>query len=220
MAAFAYTDAEKVKVELELGHDQEFTDDLDGLLADMVEQASRMIDGFKGVDPGAYKTDDVGLAADSGTDETRFFFGSGVTLQPIDHATNIAEVAIEETDNTFTVWVLDTDYFTLPYNAALISEPIRRLEVTGKTGSTKSIFRYGPKTIRVKGKFGIAALPPAGIARAALIQSQRWYMRALQGWQETGAVAELNQLRFTQKLDPDVEQILAVTFPHVSRVFV
>lgn len=220
MPEFKYTDAEKIKVELELGTDAEFPDGFDGLLSDMAEQASRLIDGFKHVEPGAYKTSDVGAAGDAGTDETRYYFGSGVPIQMIDFATSIAEIAVEETDGTYTVWALDSDYYTLPYNAALIGEPIRRLEIPGKTGSTKSVWTYGPKRVRVKGKFGIAANPPADVARAALIQCQRWYNRALQGWQETGAVPELAQLRFTQQLDPDVRQLLVGTFPHVARVAV
>ena len=136
----------------------------------------------------------------------------------IDFMTSFNEIAVEETDGTFTVWVLDTDFYTLPYNAALIGEPIRRLEIVPKTGPTKGVWTYGPKRIRIKGKFGIATDPPADIARAALIQSQRWYMRALQGWQETGAVAELSQLRFTQQLDPDVKTIFKSSFPHTSRI--
>jgi len=214
MADFLYTDAESVKSELELGSGQSFTDELDGLLISMIEQSSRLIDRFKSVEPGAYKT------ADIESNETRYYFGSGIEIQMIDYIPSIATVSVEETDGTFTAWTIDVDFYTIPYNAALIGEPIRRLETTRKTGSTKSVWPYGPKRIEVRGKFGIAVNPPADIERAALIQTQRFYQRALQGFRDTGAITEIGQLTYTKQLDPDVKNILTSAFPRVSRVAV
>lgn len=211
-AEFTYTTPDNVKAELELGSGTTFPSSLDGLLGDMIEQASRLIDSFKSVEPGAYKTADVAA------DETRYYFGTGLPDQPIDFTTSITTVAVEETDNTYTTWTVDVDFYTLPYNAALIGEPIRRLEIVPKTGTTKSVWTYGPKRVRVVGKFGVSVNPPADIARACLIQSQRWYHRAVQGWHDTGATSELGQLTFTQQLDPDIKTLLAGAFPHTSRV--
>lgn len=211
---FHYTDEDAVKSELELGGASDFPEALDPLLLRMIGQASRFIDGFKSLEPGAFKSADVSA------DETRYYFGSGLPKQFIDYLTDLTTVSVEETDGTYTPWTIDVDFYTLPYNAALIGEPIRRLDVTGKTGTTKSVWAYGPRRIEIVGKFGVSVNPPADIIRAALIQTQRWYQRALQGWNDTGASPELGTLTFTKELDPDVKNILKNTFPHKSRISV
>ena len=43
---------------------------------------------------------------------------------------------------------------------------------------------------------------------ATIIQASRWFKRGQQAFQDTGAVVELGQLRYTQKLDPDVAALL------------
>ncbi|OQC57688.1 MAG: hypothetical protein BWX54_01141 [Verrucomicrobia bacterium ADurb.Bin018] len=55
---------------------------------------------------------------------------------------------------------------------------------------------------------------PADIIRqAATVQAVRWFKRGQQGFQDTGAVAELGQITYTQKLDPDIATMLM----HVRR---
>jgi hypothetical protein len=55
---------------------------------------------------------------------------------------------------------------------------------------------------------------PAEIIRmAATAQATRWFKRGQQAFQDTGAIAELGQLTYTQKLDPDIVTMLM----HVRR---
>jgi len=55
---------------------------------------------------------------------------------------------------------------------------------------------------------------PAEIIRmAATAQATRWFKRGQQAFQDTGAIAELGQMTYTQKLDPDIVTMLA----HVRR---
>ncbi len=99
------------------------------IIWDMCEEATRVIDDFKRVEPGAY------LASSSTS--SRKFAGTGIEWQDIDPAVTVTVVEVEETDGTFTEWTADTDYYTWPYNASTKSEPIQRLQVVRKSGSSK-----------------------------------------------------------------------------------
>jgi hypothetical protein len=48
------------------------------------------------------------------------------------------------------------------------------------------------------------------VALACRIQAVRWFMRAKQGYQDTGVQAEIGGLTFSKKteLDPDIKQLL------------
>jgi hypothetical protein len=213
-AKFLYTDAEPIKVELELGSGATFTDELDGHLTESIEEASRMIDDYKRVEAGSYKTSDYAA------DEVRYYFGSGRSTQDFDFATSITELAVEETDGTYTAWTEDTDYYLWPPNALQIGEAYRAATVSNRAGTTKSVFDYGYNRVRVTGKFGISVEVPAQIERACKVQVQRWYHRALQGWQDTGGNQDLGLVRYTKELDPEVKGILKAAFPHVARIAV
>ncbi len=211
MANFEYINDDDVKAELAIGAGTPFTPDHDALFTSMIEQASRFIDRYKRVEHGAYKTSDYSA------DEVRYFWGSGIERQDIDYLTNLTTVKVEETDGTYTTWTLDTDFFTWPYNASQIDEPIRRLDVSPKTGTTKSIWTFGPKRVEITGKFGVSSAVPDTVARACIIQVSRWFKRATQGWADSGANPDLGQLTFVKKLDPDVRILLDRTFPRVGR---
>jgi hypothetical protein len=210
-AKFLYTDAEAIKAELELGTGADFTDDLDGLLEEMVEEASRLVDDYKGLEPGAYKTKDYAA------DEVRLYFGSGRGTQEFDHATSITKLEVEEVDGAFTEWTKDTDFYLWPPNATQTGESYRAAVVSDRVGTTKGTFEHGYNRIRITGKFGISTEPPASIERAVKIQAQRWYHRALQGWMDTGAIVALGELTFTKDLDPEAKNLIASAFPHVAR---
>ena len=204
----AYATALDVRAELASGSGsatigQEHED----TLWEMLVEASRLIDQYKGVEPGAY------MASGS---ETRYFAGSGLQRQFIECAVSISAVAVEETDGTYTSWVDNTDYYAWPYNASAIGEPIRALEVVAKSGTTKSVFTRGQRRVRVAGVFGIASSPPSPIARACKIQAARWFKRAQQSWQDAGVSADSGQMQYVKKLDPDVETLLNTAFPHVG----
>lgn len=169
--------------------------------------ATRLIDNWKRVQPLAYIA----------SSDTRYYFGSGNTVQQIDYCTGVTTVSVEETDGTYTEWTLGTDFYLWPYNAPALGEPYRALEVTGKSGSTKSVWIYGPQRVQVVGTFGISDKAPADIERACIIQVARWFSRAAQGWQDSGGQAEFGQVQYTQALDPDVRTLLRAAFPHRAR---
>jgi len=204
----AYCTAGDVRRELGMGSgNQQIGAEHEDVLWDMAIEATRLIDRFKRVEPGAYSA--------SGS-ETRYFPGSGMNYQRIDHAVSVSKVEVEETDGTYTEWTADTDYFTWPYNAAAIGESIRALEVSEKSPTTKSVFTAGRKRVKVTGVWGIASTPPDDIARACKIQTARWFKRAQQAWQDAGmSAAESGQMSYVKKLDPDVETLLKGAFPTV-----
>jgi hypothetical protein len=49
-----------------------------------------------------------------------------------------------------------------------------------------------------------------------VIQVVRWFKRSQQAFQDVGAIVELGQLRYVQRLDPDVQTIIQ----HLTRVAV
>jgi hypothetical protein len=205
--ALYYADALDVRQELAAGasNDAAIGTHDDDILYDMCEEASRVIDIYKRVEPGAYITN-------SSTSQ-RYYTGSGYGWQEIDYATSIDAVEVEETDGTYTAWTENTDFYTWPYNASAISEPIRRLEVSRKSGSSKSVFIAGPRRVRVAATWGVTSSVPADVRRAARIMVARWYKRAHQGWADTAANIELGELTFTREIDPEVKQILKYVFP-------
>ena len=135
----------------------------------------------------------------------RYFDGSGQVRQRIDQAVSVSEVAVEETDGTYTTWTVNTDYVTWPYHG---DGPITRLDVIQKSGTTKSVWTYGGKRVKVTAVWGVTATPPSLIARFAKIQAARWYKRAQQGWQDAGGMAEMGQLTYTKQMDPEARLLL------------
>ena len=177
----------------------------DDILWDMCEEASRLIDDYKRVPHGEY-------IADTST-SARYYSGSGYTMQNIDYCTSVDAVAVEETDGTYTAWTADTDFYTWPYNASAIDEPVAALEVVHKSGSSKSVWNVGPRRIRVAAYWGLASTPPLPVRRAARIQVARWYKRAQQAWQDAAANPELGELVYVKDLDPDVARALKSVYP-------
>jgi hypothetical protein len=175
------------------------------ILWDMCEEASRLIDDYKRVEPGAYSA--------SSSTSSRYFHGSGTTWQTVDPSVSVDAVAVEESDGTYTAWTENTDFYTWPYNASANSEPIVKLEVVRKAGSSKSVWQHGPRRVQVASSWGVSSTVPAAVRRAARIQVTRWYKRAQQGWQDASASIELGQLTFVKELDPDVMMALRSVWP-------
>jgi len=67
----------------------------------------------------------------------------------------------------------------------------------------------GQQIVRVTGRLGGYSTPPATIKKCCIITVARWFKRAMQAYQDTGAVAEVGQLTYTKALDPDVKQMLS-----------
>jgi len=205
--ALYYADAHDVRQELAAGatNDAAIGTHDDDILYDMCEEASRFIDTHKRVEPGAY----LGSSSTS----ARYFPGTGTDFQPIDYATSVDAVEVEETDGTYTAWTENTDFYTWPYNASSVSEPVQGLEVSRKSGSSKSVFIHGPRRVRVAAAWGISTTVPAAVRRAARILVARWYKRAQQGWQDSAANVELGQMTYTKDMDPEAERLLRSVFP-------
>lgn len=173
---------------------------------EMVEEASRLVDRIRRLPDGAYR---------ASTTETYYFDGNGeVTLWLPLPLLSITQVAVEETDGTYTNWTEDTDYFAWPYNET----PTLRLDVNRKSDSTKSTWIAGPRRVRVQGVFGVSSSPPEEIRRAVLIQVARWYKRATAGWADATGSAETGELRYVKKIDPDVAQLVSHAKPHEVRL--
>ena len=62
--------------------------------------------------------------------------------------------------------------------------------------------------MKIVGKFGYSVAVPDDIKQAAIIMTVRYFKRGQQGFNDVGAVVELGQLRYVDKLDPDVAAIL------------
>lgn len=166
-------------------------------LLDMLgERASRVIDRVTGREPGAYQ---AGL-----TPAARLFDGYGGVEQWVDEMA--AAPTLVEVDEggvyTYTTWTT-SDYTVWPYNGT----PYRRLDIL-RTGSHARWPSYS-RSVRVAARWGYSLVPPADIAQAATIQTVRYFKRAQQAFQDTGAVIDLGQLRYVKELDPDVALMVA-----------
>lgn len=174
-------------------------------MATFVTAASRFIDRELGMWDGFFYPT---------TDSVVFYFdGSGDGEQYIDCFASISEVAVSEqgglASSDYTVWS-SSDYIEFPYNHSAKGRPITKLISDLWNQSTNvSFFRY-PKSVRVTGQPGYSLTPPDTIALVTRIQAVRWFMRAKQGYQDTGANVNLGAMTFTTKLelDPDIKQML------------
>ena len=167
----------------------------DTILGTLATRASELIDRLTGRDVGAYDAADVATA--------RYFDGSGEDYQWIDECVEITtlEVKDSETDTTYDTW-LTSDYITWPY----WDSPIRKL-IVDPTGD-EVYFPSGLRTVKVTAKWGYSADPPAVVKQAVVIQAARWFKRGQQAFQDVSAAAEVGQLTYAQKLDPDIETMI------------
>ena len=189
--------------------DIDFPTTYEVLLARLCTRASRLVDNYCRVRPGAFEVDE---------DETFHFDGSGKDVQWFldevgEHHTLAkapSEVAVSETGavgaSDYVVWAA-TDYHQYPLNALANGRPLRYLTVDILNG-TKSIFYNFPRSVRIKGFFGISQAIPDDVRQAAIIQAVRWLKRGQQGFQDAGASVRLGQLTFILKLDPDLKTLL------------
>lgn len=186
----------------------------DPLLQALIERASRLIDRFTRREPGSW--------ARSSTDtETRYYDGSGSREQFIDSIVAAPTlVAVSETgslvDSDYTTYA-STDYYLHPYNAAALGEPYTSIILDTINGSRSVFYRF-PRSVKITAAFGYSDTDntPPEITQATIIQVARWFGRARQGWADTGAIAELGQLTYTKKLDPEIQEIL----DHLKRMVI
>jgi len=176
---------------------------MDGL----VTVASRLIDREVGRRDGFFypTTDTV----------TYYYDGSGDYEQSIDEFVSVSSVSVAEqggvASTSYTDWTEDTDYLTLPYNASNDGRPINRLQLLDYN-RTKSAWAGYQKAVKVQGVAGYASSPPDIVVQACKMQALRYFMRAKQGYQDTGANVEIGQLVFQGKMELD-EDVRALLMP-------
>lgn len=181
-------------------HDYDFP-----AMATFVTAASRLIDREVGRWDGFFYP--------STSEVTLYYDGSGLICQPIEEFVSISAVAVSEqgglSSSDYTAWVLNTDYIVKPYNYAFKGKPINELEIKQVNGTKGAWYAY-PKSVSVTGIAGYSTTVPPVVALACRMQSVRWFMRAKQGYQDTGANVDIGSLQITTKLelDPDVKQLL------------
>lgn len=175
------------------------------VMGTMVTVASRLIDREFGRWDGFFypSTDDV----------TDYYDGSGCEKQDINEYVSITSVSVSEqggyASTDYTLWTLNTDYLTYPYNASNYGKPIHRLLIA-HYNNTKGDFPQEQRTVKVVGIPGYSTTPPDLIVQACKIQAVRWFLRAKQGWQDTGGNDEIGKREYKgmAELDPDVRAML------------
>ena len=180
----------------------------DAIITELCIRASRAIDSHLKRKPGAFSMD---------TDETRYYDGSGCAEQWIDELAGApTTVSVAETGDltSYTAWS-STDWYPWPPNALLDGLPYQRLDLDTLYGSKALWYRFR-KSIKVVGPFGFSAAVPDELEEAAIIQVVRWLKRGQQGFQDVGAIANLGQLRYVKKLDPDIANL--IDLPRFQRV--
>jgi hypothetical protein len=174
--------------------------DYDVVMDALITRASRMIDRLTGREPGAFAVT---------ADTTRYFTPTCPTEVWIGElAAAPTTVSMSQTGSlTDHTDLASTDYILWPYNAALEGRPYRRIDLDTLNGDYGVYYQF-PKSIKVVGKFGYAESAPEEVVQATLVQAMRWFKRAQQGFADTGAIIELAQLRYVDKLDRDIVAIL------------
>ncbi len=174
-------------------------------MASFVTVASRLVDAEMGRWDGFfYPTTDS---------QTFYYDGSGLEEQDIDEFASISAVAVAEqggvSSTCYTAWTENTDFLTYPYNASAKSKPITKLTIDIIDGQKSAFYRY-QKAVKVTGVPGYSTTPPDIVVQACKIQAVRWFMRAKQGYQDSGGTVEIGEMKFSKKieLDPDVKQLL------------
>jgi len=193
MTAPNYVDAAEIKAVMP---DVAFGTGYDMVLDSLAASASRLLDRITKRDPGAFATGSVGAV--------RYFDGSGNgELWIGEIAAAPSKVAVDEAGTgVYTEWA-STDYIVWPYNSA----PYTRLTIDYLHG-TKAIWPTFPKAVRITAPWGFSTAVPDDLKQALVVQCVRWFKRGQQGFSDVGAIAELGQLRYVEKLDPDIETIV------------
>lgn len=173
----------------------------DTLLGYLATRASRAVDAATHREPGAYKVS---------ADTTRYFDGSGrreLWIGELAAAPTTVSMTVTTPLGAYTA-LASTDYYAWPFNAAAEGRPYLRLDLDYYNGTYSEWYPW-VKGVEVVGKFGYSQTAPDLIVQAAEIQAVRWFKRAQQAFSDAGAIAELGQLRYVQKLDPDVALIIS-----------
>ncbi len=178
------------------GTTQDTTDDT--VLGMVITAVSKMIDNYCG--RRFYTTT---------SDETRYF----TTDDPEYLFPNVDIISIttlktdEDGDRTYENTWATTDYDLCPANASLDSQPYTWIRLTPEGEYS---FPKLPRSVQIVGKFGYCATDsePAAVTEACLIQANRIFRRKEAPF---GMVSNPvgGEVRLLNKLDPDIEMLLA-----------
>ena len=191
----------------------------DAILTALISAAERTINRFCNR-PDGFEADAAASA--------RIYAGSGKPYQFIDECVVVSDVAVKNsaTSDTYTAWgsgdyiecsgdPRSPNFNDLPYNLLLVDATGDESIFTSGKFTTRGGFRpatdvhRGVPTVQVTARWGFSADVPDDIAEACIMQVARWYKRLQGSMGDALASAELGQLLFTKKLDPDVELILS-----------
>ena len=155
----AYCTALDVRKELAAGSGaSDISEKWEDVLWDMAVEASRLIDTYKGLEENAYLASGSATRYVNGNDRVRLWLPWP--------AVSISEVAVEESDGTYTTWTQSTDYYRWPYqdDSGLTNNPILRLDVNDKSDGNKSVWIRGPRRVKIT---GVLANGPCAAIRTA-----------------------------------------------------
>lgn len=173
--------------------------EVDDLLVDLIERASRLID-----EELHWAT--CHFAAADLADQTRYFDTVAGTEIWIPRCISITTLKIDTNrDGTYdATWVQGTDFVVWPYDQTYFDK------IIVKEGASVA-FPSGQRRMEIVGQFGGFSTPPAVIKNACIVTVSRNYKRGLQQFQDTGVMPELGELVYTMALDPDVKETLRIT---------
>jgi len=165
------------------------------------------------------------------TATVRQFGGSGSVVQAIRPCVAITLVEYKRSASD-TTWVslASTDWIgfqgdplypvfdTAPYHGLMLL-PGAAIKVfpSGRMENGASRAKLNPSapaaitlpTVRVTGRFGMAAVLPERAKTAVLTQASRWVARASMKWADTTVTGDMGQLQYRKVLDPDVMAMLS-----------
>lgn len=167
--------------------------EMDAVIAEALEFASRLVDIYTLREPGAFA-----VAADS----ARLFDGSGKRTLFIDELA-ASPTSVEVRADLQSPWV------AVPLSDIRLHPrypPYTRLELV--EGATVGAFPAGIWRVRVTGRWGYSTSPPPEVKQAVAAQAMRWIRRGESGFRDSGVIVELGEITFTQALDPEVAAIV------------
>ncbi len=196
--------------------DTAWTTKYDDEFARLATSASREIDRITHRQPGAYAVSVDETRYFEGPHQGRYFRDRGLfrgigenqelEIGELADVPTSVSMTLDNPRGTYTAFTT-SDYFVWPYNWQGEGIPISKLILDVYNGHYYGWYSW-PQAVKVIGKFGFSTTVPSDVQQATLIMAIRSFKRGQQGFQDTGAISELGQLRYVKELDPEVEQIL------------
>lgn len=184
----------------ELKSSLRITDNVDnGLLAQAITSASGWIDGY---------CERTFEAAGTAVTTRDFIPSSRYAVLPIDDATSVTSVAIDEDlDGTFATTLTTADWQAEPVNgrAGGLSLPYMRLRPIEDGYWPLDVFE-NRATVRVSATWGWSATPDM-VKQAAILQAARIFTR-LSSPLGVAGFGDMGVVRVSRFVDPDVEALL------------